>query len=226
MGPTRFPQGQAKGFVNNFNYRGTTANLIAQAATGFNATLGELFYTNNTQATVISNIFLDDTANRIVNYEGKVITVFTIDSATSLQNAGALFLTATNNLGAASTIELMYSRGNWYETRRSVPTRSDFVAASAGTAAGITIDNGTKLIIFTGVSATQQIKAISGGYQGQMLTLTASNTGGITSYAMTGGNIVFPGTNMFALVTNNAVILQKIGSNWRYIAPGTAGLIN
>jgi len=107
-----------------------------------------------------------------------------------------------------------------------VPTRSDFVTASAGTAASITIDNGTKLIIFTGVSATQQVKAISGGYQGQMVTLTATNTGGIVTTVMTGGNILFVGTNQFALATNNAVQLQKIGSTWRYLQPGTAGLIN
>ena len=225
MGPTRFPNGQALGFVNQFNYRNTTAGDIT-ALTTPNVTLGGLFYTNNTGVVTITNFVLDDTANRLVNYEGKIIRVFTIDSATQFANAGPIFLTNTGNLSANGSIDFMFSRGNWFEVGRNVVTRNPWVSASAGTAASITIDNGTKLIIFTGVSATQQIKAISGGYQGQLVTLTADNTGGIVSVVMTGGNIVFPGTNMFALVTNNAIQLQKIGSSWRFLMPGTAGLIN
>jgi len=227
MGPTRFPYGQAKGFVNNFNYRSTTANLITSGDTTPDVTTGELFYTNNTSNTVITHFDLQDYANRAANYEGKIITVFFLDDSTNLANAGNLYLAGTSTLNQTNaSITLMHSRSGWYELERSVPSRSDVVTASAGTAASVTVDNATKLIIFTGVSAAQQIKAISGGYQGQVLTLTASNTGGITSYAMTGGNIVFAGTNAFALVTNNALQLQKIGSSWRHLSPGTANLIN
>ena len=230
MGPTRFPYGEAEGFVNNFNYRGVTAGLIAQAATGFNATLGGLFYTNNTGTTVISNIILDDTANRLVNYEGKVIKLFFIDSATSLANSGTLFLTGTNNLGANGSLDLMFSRGNWYELNRSLVTRNEVVSVLVGTAASVTIDNGTKIVLFRSTSSAAQIQALSGGYVGQVVTIlspAASNSGGITVYVMTGGNFVFPGTNMVAIQTNAGIQFMKVANNdWRYLQPGTAALIN
>ena len=229
MGPSRTPYGSAKGFVNNFNYRGTTANNISGQTTP-NVTLGELFYTNNTGIVTITNFILDDTANRLVNYEGKLITVFCIDSATQFANAGALFLTGTGNLNGNASIDFLHSRGSWFELRRSVVTRNEQVTARVGTAAGVTIDNGTKVINFQSTSAQSPLKAISGGYVGQVVTIlspAALNSGGITITVMTGGNIVFPGTNQFAIQTNAGLQLMKVSATeWRYIQPGTAALIN
>lgn len=229
MGPTRFPVGPAKGFVNHFNYRGTTAGNISSTATP-NVTLGELFYTNNTGIVTITNFILDNTANILVNYEGKVITVFCIDSATQFANAGAIFLTGTGNLNGNASIEFMHSRGNWYELRRSVVTRNEQVTARVGSTASVTIDNGTKVINFQSTSAQSFLKAISGGYVGQTITILSPaslNSGGITIGVMTGGNIVYPGTNVFVVQTNAGVQLTKVANNdWRYLQPGTAALIN
>ena len=229
MGPTRFPNGPAKGFVNHFNYRGTTAGNISSTATP-NVTLGELFYTNNTGIVTITNFILDDTARLLVNYEGKVITVFCIDSATQFANAGAIFLTGTGNLNGNASIQFMHSRGNWFELSRSVVTRNEQVTARVGSAASVTIDNGTKVINFQSTSANSPLKAISGGYVGQTVTVLSPaslNSGGITITVMTGGNIVFPGTNQFAIQTNAGLQLMKVSATeWRFIQPGTAALIN
>lgn len=229
MGPSRTPYGRGLGFVNNFNYRGTTAGNISGQTTP-NVTLGELFYTNNTGIVTITNFILDDTARRLVNYEGKLITVFCIDSATQFTNGGAIFLTGTGNLNSNSSIDFMHSRGSWFEIRRSLVTRNEVVTATVGTAAAVTIDNGTRVINFVSTSANSPLKAISGGYIGQTVTVLSPaslNSGGITITVMTGGNIVFPGTNQFAIQTNAGLQLMKVsGTEWRYIQPGTAALIN
>ena len=229
MGPTRFPYGQARGFVNQFNYRGTTAGNISGQTTP-NVTLGDLFYANNTGAVNITNFILDDTANRLTNYEGKLIRVFSLNSSTTISNAGSIFLQGSSQLATANAFtDLMYSRGNWYEVGGGVPSRNDFVAVLLGTAGGVTIDNGTKAILFQGVSGAQQIKAISGGYIGQTVTFvspTALNTGGITVQLMTGGNLVFVGTNAFEVSTNAAIqFIKTSATRWLYIGPSTGASI-
>ena len=229
MGPTRFPQGRAMGFVNQFNYRGTTAGDIS-GLTQPNVTLGELFYTNNTGIVTITDFLLDDTANRLVNYEGKTIRVFCLDSATQVNNSGTIFLADTGNITANGSIDFMFSRGNWYETSRSYTSRNVTITARVGSAVSVNIDNGTKILLFQSTSAASQLKALSGGYVGQTITVlspAALNSGGITAFVMSGGNIIFPGTNMFAVQTNAGLQLTKVANNdWRYLQPGTASLIN
>jgi len=229
MYPSRTPYGSALGFVNQFNYRGTTAGDISGQTTP-NVTNGELFYVNNTGAVNITNFILDNTANNLVNYEGKVIRVFSLNSSTTIANAGSIFLQGSSQLASANAFtDLMHSRGNWFEVGGGVPSRSDFVAVLLGTAGGVTIDNGTKVVLFQGVSGAQQIKAISGGYIGQTVTFaspTALNTGGITVQLMTGGNLVFVGTNAFEISTNAAIqFIKTSASRWLFIGPSTGASI-
>lgn len=229
MGPTRFNQGVARGFVNQFNYRGTTAGNISGTATP-NVTLGDLFYTNNTGVVTITNFILDDTANRIREYEGKIFRVVTIDSATQFANSGTIFLQDTGNLTARGSIDFMFSNGDFIETGRSRVSRNVFATVLLGSAGSANVDNGTRFLLFQAVSSAVQLKAISGGYVGQEITIlspAALNSGGITAVIMTGGNIVFPGTNMVAVQTNAGISFTKVANNdWRYLQPGTAGLIN
>lgn len=230
MGPTRFPYGQARGFVNQFNYRGTTAGDISGQTTP-NVTLGDLFYANNTAALNITSFILDDTANRLVQYEGKVIRLISLNSSTTISNAATIFLQGTSELATSNAfIDLMFSRGNWYQVGGGAPSRNDFLSVSLGTAGAATVDNGTKVILFQSVSAAGQLKNINGGYIGQTVTVlspAALNSGGITAYVMTGGNLVFPGTNMVAIQTNAGIQFTKVAAqDWRYCQPGTAALIN
>jgi len=135
MGPTRFPYGQALGFQNQFGFTvgpagSGTAGLIS-GSTAPNVTLGGLFYLNNTGTLVIQNLLLDDTANRINQYEGKIVKLFILDTgSTVFSNGGALFMAGTNNLfGQNNSIDFMFSRGNWYETNRSEITRNEIITS-------------------------------------------------------------------------------------------------
>jgi len=230
MGPTRTPYGRAFGFVNQFNYRGTTAGDVSGQTTP-DVSLGELFYVNNTAAVNITNFILSDTANRGVNYEGKIIRIVSLNSSTTVGNSAAVVLQGTSQLGTANAyIDLMYSNKRWLQVGGGVPNGSDFTTVTLGTAGGATVHNGTRFVMFQGVSGAQQLKALSGGYIGQtvgILSPAASNSGGITVYVMTGGNLIFPGTNMVAVQTNAGISFTKVANNdWRYMQPGTAGLIN
>ena len=226
MGPTRYPEGSAHGFVNQFNYRGTTAGNITGSATP-NVTLGDLFYANNTDVLTITNFILDDTANRAVNYEGKLIRVFFLDTATRIANAAPLFLNGTDNLavgqgGGNSYLELMYSRATWYETNRSTPNRSDVQSYSVGPASSINVDMTKVALVLNTGSVTKFISAFSGGQIGQHLTLV--NAGSNVIVVQTGGNILLVGTNAFLVNASGAYeFVRASGSLWRMITIGTLG---
>ena len=226
MGPTRFPYGVGYGFVNNFNYRGTTAGDISATATP-NVTIGDLFYANNTDSLTITNLLLDDTANRAANYEGKVVRLFFLDTATRIANAAPLFLNGTDNLavgggGGVSYIELMQSRGTWYEIARSTPNRSTAQTYLVGPASSINVDGTLVALVQNTGSTTKFISAFSGGQVGQELTLM--RLGSNVVVVQTGGNILIAATNAYLLNASGAYqFVKENATNWRMITTGTAG---
>lgn len=215
MGPTRYPNGQAIGFVNQFNYAGGTAGNISGSATP-NVTLGGLFYANNTGSVQITNLILDDTANRLANYEGKVIRIFMLDTgSTSMANAGSLFLAGTNDLaGQNNSIELMHSRGNWYELDRSYINRTEYSSINIGGTMSINVDRVSFVALVGTGGAANTIASISGGELTQRVTLRVAS-GGANILITSAGNIWIGGTNAVTLLSSGVYdIIKTTASNW------------
>lgn len=229
MGLTRFPYGQALGWQNAFSFTvgpsgSGTAGLIS-GSTAPNVTLGHLFYVNNTGNLQISNFLLDDTANRVAQYEGKVIKVFVLDTgSTTFANAGALFLAGTNNLfGQNNSIELMFSRGSWYELDRSYVTRNEVFTYAVNAGSSVNVD-GVRVVLVNNTGATlTRIGAISGGQVGQEVSfvLVGSNPSLIG-----GGNIFMFGTNVTLINASGLYKAIKVSdTNWRMMAVNSGSSI-
>ena len=215
MGPTRFPNGQALGFVNNFNYRGDTANLFAQGDTTPDVTLGGLFYANNTQDTVITHFDLQDYANRAANYEGKVITVIFLDNSSRLANGGRVFLAGSDDLlGANHSITLMHSRSGWYELERSKANQNGgFVTFAAAGSSAFSIDRDTQYVLW---SATQNtiLAGFSGPtYIGQRITVLM-NTQGLTLQVKSDAALALAGTNAIVYSAPRALEFVRVAGSW------------
>lgn len=226
MGPTRTPYGRAWGYANQFytnrgvsvaaglQVAGTAGDISGQTAP--DVTIGELFYTNNTGALTITNFLLQDTANRAANYEGKTIRIFFLDTATQVANSGTLFLSGTNNLiGANNQLELLFSRGNWFETDRVYVNRTEVNTYLLTGASSIGVD-GVRLGLLNNTgSTTVNIIAFSGGQVGQELTL--AKVGSNTVDILSGGNIFLAaGTNAIVMNASGAYKFIKIDSaSWR-----------
>ena len=226
MGPTRFPYGQAKGFANAFGSgrSGNTAGLITESDATPDVTTGGLFYTNNSTATVITHFDLQDYANRAANYEGKVITVFFLDSNTRLANADRLFLNGTDNLVNRDTtsphsIDLMHSRSGWYELTRSKNNRNAGATINVGGTLGVNFDDVSVAILSGTGGATNTIASISGGQVAQITTVVV-RSGGANIVVTSAGNIFLQGTNAVTLASNNAYQFVKLDSaNWSMLRP-------
>ena len=227
MGPTRFPYGEARGFVNNFNYRSTTANLFTQSDATPDVTTGDLFYTNNTDNTTITHFDLQDYANRAANYEGKVITVLFLDNSTRLANAVNLYLAGTNNLlnrDATSIhgITLMHSRSGWYELQRHMTNRNEVLQYSISGTSSLNVDDVKVGLVLNTGSVTTAISALSGGQVGQSVVLV--NAGSNAVRVETGGNILIVGTNAYVLNASGAYqFVRASAALWRMITIGTLG---
>lgn len=225
MGPTRFPYGQAHGFVNQFNYRGTTAGNISGLAAP-NVTEGDLFYANNTDALTITNFILSDTANRLAQYEGKTIKVFFLDTATQIDNAAPLVLQGTGNLrigtasAGASWLELMHSRGTWYETARSQPNRSEVTVLAINANSSANVD-GVKLLVLNNTgSTTTRLIALSGGQVGQIVSVISQGSNANTIIG--GGNIYMVVTDGVAVNASGVYQIQKVNATtWRMLGVGS-----
>ena len=217
MGPTRFPDGQALGRVNNFNYRSNTAGLFAQGDTTPDVTTGSLFYANNTQDTVITHFDLQDYANRAVNYEGKIITVFFLDDSSRLANNGRLFLNGSDDLlGANHSITLMHSRSAWYELERSKPNQNGGIVTTniAGTAA-LTVTRDTQVVFAIGTATPVVIAGISGpSYIGQRLVL-ALNSAGISYQIKSDAAVAIVGTNAILYTAPRNIELMRVAGSWQ-----------
>lgn len=238
MGPTRWPFGKALGFANQFytnrgvggvaaglQVAGTAGDISGQTAP--DVTLGELFYTNNTAALTLTAFILQDTANRSASYEGKVIRIFFLDTATQVANANNLFLQGTDNLiGANNQLELMYSRGSWFETDRVRINRTEVQNYTIGSAGSINVD-GTRVAIVTGTATTSIVRAFSGGQVGQEITLMSNGSNGVNVFVDTGGNIVFITTNLYAINASGAYkFIKKNNTTWLMLHIGSTGIAN
>lgn len=215
MGPTRFPYGTGKGFVNNFNYRGTTANLFAESDATPDVTTGDIFYANNTTSTVITHFDLQDYGNRSANYEGKIITVFFIDNSSQLANGGRMFLNGSDDLlGANHSITLMHSRSAWYELERSKPNQnSGFATFAAAGSSALTVTKDTQFI-FMNATANTIIAGLSGpNYIGQRVTLLL-NTQGITFQIKSDAALAIAGTNARVYSAPRALELVRVAGSW------------
>ena len=230
MGPTRFPFGQALGFQNQFNFTngpavsGTAGNISGTASP--NVTLGNLFYVNNTGSLAITSFVLDDTANRLTQYEGKTFRVFILDTgSTVFANAGNLFMNGTDNLaGQNNSVEFMFSRGSFYELDRSLITRNEALAVTLGSASAINVD-GVKLVTVTGTAATSYIIAFSGGQVGQTIVVNAVGTSGVNHYVTDNGNIAMAGTGDYCINVSGSYQFTKVNATlWKMLHIGTTGI--
>lgn len=230
--PYRQPYGSALGFQNQFSFTvGPTASGTAGLVSGTtapNVTLGEIFYTNNTAALTINNFLLDDTANRLSQYEGKVITLVSLDGNTSVSNASPLFLNGTNGLlGANGTLQLRFSLGNWYELSRSLNNTSEVTTFVTNAQSSLNI-NGVRVAILNNTgSTTNKIIALSGGYVGQEITFMNIGSNAIQFIGQAGGatssNLILINTNSLLVMASGAFkFIKHTDLNWRAIAVGSA----
>lgn len=237
MGPTRFPYGQALGFANQFNWTvgpvvSGTQGLIS-GSTAPNVTLGNLFYVNNTGNLTINNFLLDDTANRIAQYEGKVIRVFQLDTgSTSFANASPLILSGTNgSIGQNGSIEFMFSRGVWYELDRGYSGSSEVTTFVTNAQSSLNV-NGVRVAILNNTgSTTNKIIALSGGYVGQEVTFMNIGSNLVQFIGQAGGatssNLVFINTNSLIIMASGAFkLIKHTDLNWRALAVGSANWSN
>lgn len=211
MGPTRFPYGTALGFTNNFNYRGTTANLI-NADTTPDVTIGNLFYVQNASPSTITYFDLQDFSNRSANYEGKIITLFFLDANTTIANSDQIFMASTsNNFLTNQSVSLMHSRSGWYEIDRSLVTRNDQQAYSIAGTQSINVD-GTRVAVIMATAALT-LRSISGGQTAQNVILV-NNSAGNTVTIDTAGNIVIAGTNALVMRAGDRFDITRVGASW------------
>ena len=228
--PTRFPYGQALGFQNQFSWAvgptvSGTAGLIS-SSTAPNVTLGNLFYLNNTGTLVIQNLLLDDTANRISAYEGKIVKLFILDTgSTVFSNGGALFMAGTNNLfGQNNSIDFMFSRGNWYETGRSLITRNEVITYAINVGSSVNVDGVTTVRVNNTGATTTTLIAFSGGQVNQEVNLVLQ--GSNAARVIEGGNIFLGATN--AVLINASAFYKFIKvdtASWRTLAISSSGAI-
>lgn len=238
MGPTRFPYGQALGFANQFGFTvgpsiSGTAGLLS-GSTAPNVTLGGLFYFDNTATLTVTNLILDDTANRAAQYEGKVVRLFFIDNSTQIANAAPLFLSSTDNLafgaraGGFSFIELMQSRGSWYELSRSQGSRSEVTTFVTNAQSSLNMDGVRVAILNNTGSTTNKIIGLSGGQIGQEVTFMNI---GSNPVILIGGVGVATSSNMI-MVGSNSLLVDASGTykfikhtdlGWRALTITSAG---
>ena len=230
MGPQRYPFGSALGFQNQFLYTvgptgSGTAGLIS-GSTAPNVTLGGLFYLNNTGTLVIQNLLLDDTANRIASYEGKIVKLFILDTgSTVFSNGGALFMAGTNNLfGQNNSIDFMFSRGSWYETGRSLITRNEVITYAANVGSSVNVD-GVRVVKVNNTGATTtSVIAFSGGQVGQEVSLML--VGSNAARVLEGGNIFIGLTNAVLINASGVYKFMKFDTaGWRTLAISSGGSI-
>jgi len=226
--PTRFPYGQALGFQNQFNFSGAlsgTSGLIS-GSTAPNVTLGNLFYLNNTGTLVIQNLLLDDTANRLAQYEGKIVKLFILDTgSTVFSNGGALFMAGTNNLfGQNNSIDFMFSRGSWYETGRSVITRNEVFTYAANVGSSVNVD-GVRVVLANNTGATTtSLIAFSGGQIGQEVSIMRVGSNAVR--VLEGGNIFIGATNAVIIGASGFYKFIKYDTaSWRTLAISSLGAI-
>lgn len=219
--PFRVPYGFAIGHANQFaHHKGfatlDTAGLLKQCATEVDVTVGSLFYTNNSGSTTISALTCNTYSSNTGYQEGRIIRIMFLDTATQIANGtGNIVLAGTGNYGlkANATIDLMQSRGNWYEISRSPVQTQDTISVNmAGTTNQSVSANGVQNIVVTGTAAATTIQSISGGYTGQKITLVLASSSGITYTVNTAGNLKLNGGQLTVINGDRALTFIKTSS--------------
>ncbi len=188
---TRFKNGVAWGPYNNFFAR--TDGLFAQGDTTPDVTDGNLFFTNNTTNTLITDFEFSvpggGSGNEAGHFQGKEIKVFFLDDSTRLASNARIFLNGSNGLqGPNANATLVYVNSSWYETSRSYNQSNVVTVSSVGwlTATGNPVMNAsTGNINVTGrgnhimirdiseASSNMALRRAVGGEQGALLTIVA-----------------------------------------------------
>ena len=221
MGDTRFKGGFAIGPYANFYAR--TDNLFAESDATPNVTNGNLFYTNNTSGTTITDFELSSLPGKgAQEFEGKVIEVQFLDGNTTVANAGSVFLTGTDNtFRANSRLGLVYHNSAWYERSRSQVSRNSVQTLNFALSNGTINADDLHTLILVPTVALATFTSISGGYIGQQVTLINGATSAINVQIISGlGNIYLNGTSNFILNQSGAYQVVKAGDDqWNLIRP-------
>lgn len=189
---TRFKNGLAFGPYNNFFAR--TDGLFVQADTTPDVTDFNMYFSNNTTTTIITDFEFSvpggGSGNESGHFQGKEITVFFLDDSTSLASNARILLSGSNSLqGTNNNITLRYVNSSWIETSRSYSQSNIINVSSVGwlTATGNPVMNAStgninvrgrgNLISIRDISEASSNMALRravGGEQGALLTITAA----------------------------------------------------
>lgn len=220
---TRWKNGIAFGPYNNFFAR--SDNVFAQSDTTPDVTDGNLFFSNNTTNTTITDFEFSvpggGFGNEAGHFQGKEIKVFFLDDSTRLASNARVILSGSDGLqGANSFINLLYVNSSWIEMGRSRNVSDILSVTSAGLGGAGQIDARGRKIILTSATAGSAavIRTAINGEQGQRLTIVnggssltlvvnsaASNT--FVSSSSTGAaTMVIVGTGAFPFI--------RVGNFW------------
>jgi hypothetical protein len=134
MGDLRIRYGFALGRQNNFyagvsgqkGYLAGSDGLIASGNTGPNVSFGSIFYTQNTSLTTISKFELSHPSvgggNLAGLYEGKVFSILTIDSNTTIAGPRIYVSNSSPALNKNSVVTFIYHASAFYEMSRATAT--------------------------------------------------------------------------------------------------------
>ena len=216
MGDFRIKYGSAIGALNNFYAR--TDNLFTSGDTTPDVTNGCLFYTLNTSTTTITHFDLTNVSasgNVSGHFEGKLIKVIFLDTATTITPSGRMILQSdsSNTFRVNSSSDFVYHNSAWLEFSRSAPYGVEVTTQLlSGASDALNVLNNTRLVIVNGASATNIIQSISGGYIGQVIRLVhiGSNTAKLSS----AGNLSL-GSDAIPLASSAYTIsLTRISNFW------------
>lgn len=221
MGDFRFVNGVARGPYANFFTR--TDNLLPQADTTPDVTLGNLFWTNNSGSTVITDFELTDVSgpNVAQKFEGKEIEVHFLDSNTQIASNSRIILGGTDGLFSANdAVRFVYHNSAWYETGRST-NRSEFVSVNSTTLAAtgmVDVLNRSFINAFPAASSALTLRGATNGHQGQRLSIYNANSSLIlvvnsaaaNTFVLTSSST----STSFVMAASTLVTFYLVGGQW------------
>ena len=172
-----------------YNFQARSDNCFAQSDATPDVSLGTLFYSINTTATIITDFDGGE--------EGQVITVIMLDNYTGLANSGELVLAGSGSFeGANNSITLIQHNTSWYEVSRSQNSTGVYNYVSTGSASNAAMIDvkGVNIVTMLGSGAAPiKLIGLSNGTIGQEVTLVnvgsavliANSIGGATNILIT-----------------------------------------
>lgn len=226
MGDFRVRYGAAYGPYGNVAYTSGLMQFGNDDSTP-DVSNGSFFLTNNTGATTIT-YFDVTTPGGLVSqdHQGKSFTLLINDTATTIANAGQIFLPGTNAAyTTGALIQFIYYNSSWYATSVEENLRSDVQNVTLLGTGAPNVDN-AKLIIVTGSGGTTSvITGLSGGVAGQLVTVMKVQTAVVTDTALK-----LLGTGQLQLAGTAALLMSSslgytfvcdAGSRFTLISPTT-----